>query len=119
MSDSVCVISTRAPYCGQGAREALDAVLVSASYDVPTSFLLMGDGVLQLLKGQDPGGISRKNLFAMLQALPLYGIETIYVDEVSLLERGLGSTELYEGATMLASGALPSFLQQHTKVLTF
>ncbi len=119
MSDSVCIISTRAPYCGQFAREALDAVLVSASYEVPTTLLLMGDGVLQLLKGQNPGDIPRKNLFSMLQALPLYGIETIYVEEASLQERGLPLAALHDGITVLESKALPSFLQRHAKVLTF
>ncbi|USE39182.1 sulfurtransferase complex subunit TusC [Endozoicomonas sp. SCSIO W0465] len=119
MSHSVCVISSRAPYCGQVAREALDTALVSASYDIETSLLLIGDGVYQLLKGQDAGQIPRKSLLAMLQVLPLYGIETIHVDQVSLDERGINSEALQEGVTVLAEGELPQFIQQHSRVFNF
>lgn len=119
MSQSVCIISTRAPYSGQSAREALDAVLVCASYDVPATLLLMGDGVLQLLKGQDSEHIPRKNLSAMLQVLPLYGIETIHVDETSLLERGLDASELCQAVTVVSQDRLPLFIGQHAKVLNF
>ncbi len=119
MSQSVCIISTRTPYCGQFAREALDAVLVCASYDIPAAFLLMGDGVFQLLKGQDSEHIPRKNLSAMLQALPLYGIETIHVDETSLFERGLAASQLCQPVTVLSQGELPTFLRQHSRVLNF
>lgn len=119
MSQSVCIISTRAPYQGQSAREALDAVLVCTSYDVPTTLLLMGDGVLQLLTGQDSQQIPRKNISAMLQVLALYGIETIHVDETSLLERGLDTTDLCQAVTVLGKDDLSLFIGQHSKVLNF
>lgn len=119
MSQSVCIISTRAPYRGQAAREALDTALVSASYDIPTSLLLMGDGVFQLLKGQDTSGIPRKNLSAMLQVLPLYGIDTVHVDEVSIEERGITVDDLHDAITVLSQGELPLFIQQHSRVLNF
>ncbi|WP_419536403.1 sulfurtransferase complex subunit TusC [Endozoicomonas sp.] len=119
MAHSVCVISTRAPYHGQSAREALDTALVSASYDIETSFLLMGDGVYQLLKGQDAGQIPRKTISAMLQVLPLYGIDTIYVDQASLKERSITPDVLQEGVTVLAEGELPQFIQQHSRVFNF
>ena len=76
-SQSLCIISTRAPYSGQTAREALDLALVSASYDLDTSLILMGDGVYQLLDNQSPESIHRKNLTSMFKALPLYGIDSI------------------------------------------
>ncbi len=119
MSQSVCIISTRAPYSGQAAREALDAALVSASYEIPTSLLLMGDGVFQLLKGQEASDIPRKNLSAMLQVLPLYGIETIHVDQVSLDERSLNVADLHDAITILGQGELPLFIQKHSKALNF
>ena len=119
MSQSVCVISTRAPYSGQLAREALDAVLVCASYDIPTTLLLMGDGVFQLLKGQDSQQIPRKNLSAMLQALPLYGIDSVHVDETSLLERGIEVNQLCQAVTLLSQDELPQFIRQHSRVLNF
>lgn len=119
MSLSICVISTRAPYHGQFAREALDAVLVSASYDIETRYLLIGDGVFQLLKGQESDLIPRKNLSSMLQVLPLYGVDTIHVDGYSLRERGIGLDNLQEGVTVLDQAELPRFIQQHARVLNF
>lgn len=119
MSQSVCIISTRTPYGGQFAREALDAVLVCASYDIPAAFLLMGDGVFQLLTGQGSQHIQRKNHSAMLSMLPLYGIETIHVDETSLQERGIAASQLCQPVTVLSQGELPTFIRQHAKVLNF
>lgn len=119
MEQSVCVISTRAPYHGQAAREALDVVLVSASYDLNTSLLLMGDGVYQLLNNQAPEQLPRKNLTSMLKALPMYGVETIYVDAESLEERGISEEQLLPVFTLLEEGALAPFIAQYDKVLNF
>ena len=119
MSDALCIISTKAPYSGQSAREALDAALVAASYDIPTSLLLMGDGVYQLLNNQKPESIPRKNLTSMFQALPLYGIDSIYIDQQSLTERNIQESSLQASAHILSQENLSDFIQQHPKVLSF
>lgn len=119
MSQSLCVISTKAPYSGQSAREALDAVMVAASFEIPTSLLLMGDGVYQLLQKQQPQLLPRKNLSAMMQAFPLYDIETIHVDEQSLQERGISENQLQSPYTLIASDKLPEFIARHQQVLNF
>ena len=119
MTDTLCIISTKAPYDGQSAREALDAALVAASYDIPTALLLMGDGVYQIKTGQQPGQLPRKNLSAMFQALPLYGIETVYIDQSALAERGLNEADLQPPYTCLTEDQLATLIQQHPKVLSF
>ena len=119
MSDALCIISTKAPYAGHSAREALDSALVAASYEIPTSILLMGDGVFQLLKHQQTEQIPRKNISAMLQALPFYGIDTIHVDQLSLNERNLSEEDLQLPVTLLSQPQLSQFIQQHPKVLSF
>ena len=119
MSQSLCVISTKAPYAGQSAREALDAVMVAASFEIPTSLLLMGDGVYQLLQKQQPELLPRKNLSSMMQAFPLYDIETIYVDEQSLRERGISVEQLQSPHTLVALDDLPTFIANHQQVLNF
>ena len=119
MNPSVCIVSTRTPYNGQFAREALDAALVSASYDIPTSLLLMGDGVYQLLDHQAPEQLPRKNLSAMFKSLPLYGIETIYVDRDSLDERNIEPGQLLQQYTLLEEDATAAFIRNHDKVLNF
>ncbi|WP_257281393.1 MULTISPECIES: sulfurtransferase complex subunit TusC [unclassified Endozoicomonas] len=119
MSQSICIISTQAPYRGQFAREALDAALVSASYEIPTSLLLMGDGVYQILDGQSPGQLEKKKLSSLFQSLELYGIETVYVDGESLAERHLDPEQLLPLYTLLEGDAVASFLAQQDKVLSF
>ncbi len=119
MTESICIISTKAPYQGQFAREALDTAFVSASYDIPTSLLLMGDGVYQLLKQQSPEQLPRKNLASLLNSLPLYGIEQIYVDSLSITERNIDPTSLQQPFQLLEPSQLAEFLDQHDKVLSF
>lgn len=119
MSQSLCVISTKAPFAGQSAREALDAVMVAASFEIPVSLLLMGDGVYQLLQQQQPELLPRKNLSSMMQAFPLYDIDTIHVDEQSLLERGIQKDQLQPPFTLVASDDLPAFIASHQQVLNF
>ncbi|WP_263078967.1 sulfurtransferase complex subunit TusC [Endozoicomonas sp. Mp262] len=119
MTSSLCIISTKAPYQGQAAREALDAVFISASYDIPTSLLLMGDGVYQLLGHQAPEQLPRKKLTALLQSLPLYGVEHIYVDSQSLEERHIATTHLITSFQLVSPEKLPEFINQHGKILSF
>ena len=119
MNLSLCVISTRTPFSGQFAREALDVVMVAASYEIPTSLLLMGDGVYQLLKNQQPELLPRKNLSSMMQALPLYDIETIHVDAASLKERGFSEDQLQTPFTLVAQEDIPGFIAGHQRVLSF
>lgn len=119
MSQSLCVISTKAPYAGQSAREALDAVMVAASFEISVSLLLMGDGVLQLLQKQQPELLPRKNLSSMMQAFSLYDIETIYVDEQSLRERSISEDQLQSSVTLVARADLPAFIAKHQQVLNF
>ena len=119
MSQSLCVISTRAPYARQSAREALDVVMVAASFEIPVSLLLMGNGIYQLLQKQQPELLPRKNLSSMMQAFPLYDIETIYVDEQSLREKGISEDQLQSPFTLVAPDDLPAFIAGHQQVLNF
>lgn len=114
-----CVISTQAPFHGQSAREALDVVLVSATYEIPVNLLLMGDGVYQLLDAQDGALIQSKNIASMLSVLPMYEVETIYADAVSLQQRHIDLNMLPSNVTVLSAAELPPFLQQHSRVFNF
>ncbi|PJE78887.1 Intracellular sulfur oxidation protein DsrF [invertebrate metagenome] len=119
MDTSVCIISTKSPYRGQLAKEAVDATFVSASYGLTTDLLLMGDGIYQLLDQQHPENLPRKSLLSMLKSLPIYGIESVYVDEDSLKARHICAEELALPVKLLTAKQLPSFINQHNKTLTF
>lgn len=119
MSCSVCIISTKSPYKGLYAGEALDVALVSACYDNPTSLLLMGDGVYQLLAGQKSDLLPRKNLLSLFKSLPLYGIDKVYIDEVSLTERNLQVEQLLPAHVLLSLSQIQVMINQHDRILNF
>ena len=124
MSKKILIICRRAPYGNPLARAGLDAVLAAAAFEQDANVLFMDDGVWQLLPGQAPDAIGRKSLRAIIQSLPLYGIETLHADGASLAARGIAAKELAGGEPplrieTLSATALPSFIQGHRHIISF
>jgi tRNA 2-thiouridine synthesizing protein C len=82
-------ILQRAPYGNSATREALDAALAAAAFEQNVQILFTGEGVWNLLPDQDTSGINSKDTSKMLQALDYYDISDVFVDEISLQERGI------------------------------
>lgn len=112
-------IQHRAPYQGYGALETLDALLVVAAFGQNPSVLFQGDGVWQLLKAQEPQMMGRNSLVAQLEALPLYEVEDIYVDEDSLTARGLTITQLALPVSVIKKNDMAAFIAQHAPLIRF
>lgn len=119
MSPSVLLLSSAPPYRDQQAREALDAALTSAIFDLPVTLYFYGDGVWQLVKGQHSEVLLRKSMEASLNALPLYDIEEIYVDQQSLQDCQLTLDELIDGVQVASPERLKLLLSSHTQTLSF
>ncbi len=119
MKKTFLLICRRAPYGQSLAREALDVALTAATFDQQVAMLFMGDGVLQLLKGQQPAAIAQKALDKQLAALPLYDIETIYVEAEALQQRGLALSDLALPARALSADAIAEHINAHDVVLGF
>ncbi len=115
----IAIISSRAPYGSTLARDALETLLVAASYDLETTILFMGDGVFQLLNNQSPGTILQKNIGAMLQALEMYGVENILVCQEDLQERGLAGSQLLASCHPVSRSKIPGILRDQERVLNF
>lgn len=118
MAKSLLIISRQAPWAGPAAREALDIALAGGAFDLPISMLFLDDGVLQLAPDQRPTTIEQKDLQANLQALPLFGVEALYVSQRSLGERGLETATLALPVQALDDTALRGLLQTHDQVIT-
>lgn len=119
-SKKLMIISRQPPYGTSRAREALDVALVAATYDQDVSLVFMDDGVFQLLRNQEPAAIAQKNLAANLSALPLYGVEKIYVHCESLALRQLAPEELMLSDIQLVdSQALRCILREQDQLLSF
>lgn len=78
-SKSVLICLSKAPQAGSANHEAIDLALAAASFDQTVGLIFEGDAALQLLPGQNPNQSGRKNLSKMLKALPIYGIEELYL----------------------------------------
>ncbi len=87
-------MNTKAPYGTVYALESLEVVLIGAAFEQDVSLAFIGDGVYQLVKGQDTQGIGMKNFSPTYAALGDYDVNKIYVEKESLQERGLSLDDL-------------------------
>lgn len=113
------LISQHAPWSGLDARETLDIALAGGAFDLPISLLWQGEGVYQLLAGQQPALLEQKNLQSQLSGLPLFGVDTLYVCQRSLEQRGLNPGQLALEVEVLDAAAIRQLLAGHAQVLVF
>lgn len=116
---TVLLVTRRAPYGGTLARSALDTALAGAAFDRAPSLLFLGDGVLQLLPGQDAAEIGTRTHGRVLESLPLYDIETLYVDCAALARHGIDAGALPPGAAVLDDAGLRRLFDGHDHILGF
>ncbi|WP_312069962.1 sulfurtransferase complex subunit TusC [Lelliottia nimipressuralis] len=116
----VAFVFTSAPHGSAAGREGLDALLATSALTDDIGVFFIGDGVLQLLAGQQPQQILARDYIATFKVLPLYDIETFWVCAASLKERGLDeNTGMVLDVTVVAPEVLREKLSQYHAVLTF
>lgn len=113
------IICRRAPYGESYAREALDMALAAAAFDQTIALLFLGDGIGQLLNAQDSVAIGEKSFEKQISALPLYDINSIYVDAAALQQRGLSAADLSLPAQAVDDTEIAALLKNHDIVLNF
>ena len=118
MSKSLLIINRQSPWSGPSAREALDIALAGGAFDLPLGMLFLDDGVLQLAPAQQPSTLQQKDLGANLQALPLFGVDSLYASARSLQERGLGQRALTLATEVLEDAALIALIDRYDQVIT-
>lgn len=118
MSQSVLIISRQSPWSGPSAREALDIALAGGAFDLPIGLLFLDDGVFQLSQAQQPVQLQQKDLSANLKALPMFGVEALYVSARSLEERGLHEQPLSLAAECLDDTQLSALIDRYDQVIT-
>lgn len=115
----ILIVCRKAPYGSSLAREALDIALATSVFDQTLALLFMGDGVWQLLPGQDSSDIPSKNLSKQLSALPLYDVSEIYIDSQALAQRQLDADSLVVKTKPLATEDIGHFINRFDTVLSF
>ena len=96
MSDTkkMMYINRNAPYGTVYALEGLEVVLIGAAFEQDVSMAFIGDGVYQILQGQDTSESDMKNFSPTYNALGDYEVTKLYVEQESLDERGLTVDDL-------------------------
>lgn len=110
-------IFTQAPTANSSAREGIEALLACAAFDQQPAVLFIDQGVLQLLPHAEQPGT--KNLNKMLQALELYGVESIYVCAKSLFTFGLTASIIQPSGQLIEPHERPAIIQNAAWVASF
>jgi tRNA 2-thiouridine synthesizing protein C len=93
--------------------------LAYAAFDQTVALLFLGDGVLQLIAPQHGEKIGQKAHDKQLSALPLYDIETLYVDTEALQARQLNAADLILPVQALSAAQIDALFAAHDVVLGF
>lgn len=111
-------VNRKAPYGTVYALESLETVLISAAFDQDVSVVFVDDGVFQLKKGQDTGGINMKNFSPTFRALDGYDVEKLYVEKESLDARGLTEDDLVVDVEVMDSAELCKIMAAQDVVIS-
>ena len=113
-------VITQGPYSSAQGQEALDAILIGASFEQNISVLFLHDGVFQLKMSQNKDGKSDIKIFTKTyKALNDFGVDQIFVHDLSMLSRGLTSQDLMMKTQQLSSPEVAELFSQQTRVFTF
>jgi len=113
------ILNSKAPYSNSAGKDALDIALIFGSFEQPTSLFFQGDGVWQLIQGQNGTIISVKDYLKTFAAFEFYDIENIYICQESLIQRGLTADFHIEQVQVLARRVFAEKLATHHTVLRF
>ena len=119
MGDKVAVLMRKAPYGSVYTAEGLRTIMGIAVFEMDVRLVFIDDGVLSLVKGQDPAGLDMKPLGVAFPGLADMGVTEFYVHDGSLAERGLTPDDLVVPVHVVSAEQIAGILQDAGKVLPF
>ncbi len=110
-----------APHGNAISREGLDALLAATAFcdEEEIGVFFIGDGVLNVLDGQNPELLLQKDFIRTFKLLDLYDIEQRFVCADSLYQYNLQIEQLIISAEKMDRTSLINKLSQAEKVFTF
>ncbi len=114
---SVTFIFNKTPYGSHSGRELLDICLMTAAFEMSITVIFQDKGIYQLLDKQQPDVLNIKNHSLTFKALPLYGIEKILVDSMSLANSPYNQEQLLDIAETAEPGAIKQAIADSDFVL--
>ncbi|HYB52112.1 MAG TPA: sulfurtransferase complex subunit TusC [Burkholderiaceae bacterium] len=113
------LVTRHAPHGTVYALEALEVVLIAATFDQDVSLVFLDDGVYALAKGQKTTGIEVKNFSPTFRALDDYDVNKLYVERESLQARGITADSLLVPVEVLDAKQIGELIAQQDVVLSF
>ena len=115
----LAIINSKAPFASAQGKDALDVALIFGSFEQKVSLFFQGDGVYQLIAGQDGSLVSVKDYLKTFSAFKFYDIEDIYVCQQSLKNRQLEEHFHINDVKVLTSAAFGQAINRHKHILRF
>jgi len=112
-------VNRRAPYGSIYALESLEVVLIGAAFEQDVSLAFLGDGVYQLVKGQDTKALEVKNFSPAYRALEDYDVTKLYVEKEALEARGLSEADLVVPVEVVSAGRMAEIMEAQDVILSF
>lgn len=112
-------VNRKAPYGTIYALESLEVVLIGAAFEQDVSLAFIGDGVYQLVKGQDTKGLGVKNFSPTYRALEDYDVTKLYVEQEALQARGLTESDLVVPVEVVSAQRMTEIMEDQDVVLSF
>ncbi len=112
------VVFRQAPYGTSYTGEGIRIVSSFGAFEMETSVAFVDDGVVSLVKNQDPQTLQMKSLSKALEGLSPIAQEFL-VSSRSLEKRGIRKEELIEGATIVEDKEIRRKMNQYDVILTF
>jgi len=112
-------VNRKAPYGTIYALESLEVVLIGAAFEQDVSLAFLGDGVYQLVKGEDTKALEVKNFSPTYRALEDYDVTKIYVDDDALQARGLSAADLVIPVEVVSAERMAEIMESQDVILSF
>lgn len=107
------------PYSTAKGVEALDALMIGATFEQDISVLFVFNGVFQLKSGQDLVGLKIKQYTRAFNALIDFEVSKVYVHDQSLIARGLTGDSLMIDCDVINSTQVAALVAEQHRVFTF
>jgi tRNA 2-thiouridine synthesizing protein C len=112
-------VNRKAPYGTIYGLESLEVVLIGAAFEQDVSLAFLGDGVYQLVKGQDTKALEVKNFSPTFGALEDYDVTKLYVEEEALQARGLSAADLVVPVEVVNTRRMAEIMEDQDVILSF
>ena len=94
-------------------------VLIGAAFEQDVSLAFVGDGVYQLVKGQNTQGLEMKNFSPTFRALEDYDVTKLYVEQEALQARGLTEADLVVPVEAVSAERMAEIMESQDVILSF